>query len=135
MIVFLRPINNSYYFIWRHSVYFCCHTIQSFCPSKKKLVINLSSFQGKLILIGDMKGPSECQLPCVDFYDISQQNTLPFSLSKKLPIPTTMTRRSWLTSLPSTSCEPSADCQIPSPRTRAGSRGRCCEACGLASLP
>lgn len=61
-------------------------TIQEPTPSVLTLMQSLNDVGGKLIAIGDQKGPASFELPGADFYSLQRQQELPFALTRLLPI-------------------------------------------------
>ena len=60
-------------------------TIQEPTPSVLTLMKSLAKSGGKLIAVGDQKGPAKFDLPSTDFYPLSRQLELPFSMVPLLP--------------------------------------------------
>jgi hypothetical protein len=60
-------------------------TIQPPSQGVKDLCELLLRYDGRLLVIGDRKGPADFRAPAARFYPLAQQQELPFSLASQLP--------------------------------------------------
>jgi hypothetical protein len=60
-------------------------TIQRPTPAMVSLAAGLAERQGRLIIVGDSKGPDVFDLPAVDFLPLHRQQSMAFHLARALP--------------------------------------------------
>lgn len=61
-------------------------TIAPPTPSVRRLAAVLEGVQGRLVVVGDKKGPATFALPGVEFLSLADQRKLAFSLASQLPV-------------------------------------------------
>ena len=60
-------------------------TVQPPTSAVIELSCRLSEFSGRLVVVGDRKGPTACDLPDCDFLSLADQRATGFALAGKLP--------------------------------------------------